>query len=462
MRRTAPALMALTFILVACGQPSVLQQPSVPQTQPPAAPVTGALSPVKPDAASPAPTSPAPTNPVPPAPSDPAPADPTPAPAIPIPADPAPVSPAPEEAPSLEAQGLVPRSFGRPVSVQGGTLRVGDQALFPFGFYHVSWMSDAATRRRDMLEMSAAGFNTMTASVINDADNASYGDFLDAAAQARMYVLTEGLFGGQIPKLASKPAVLGWMVADDCNLQYSAAQVRARSEATRALDPTHPTYAALFTGYGQPHADFFGATNLMGNMSYPIGPGDSIGSTYDMERLSVETAAASGTVPIANLQAFSWGTVPGHDPAARMPTPAEVYNMTYQAIGAGVKGVLYYTYIDSYNSVRRSPAVWNMVKSLVPELSQLSPMLLSAQPQYLESNNGLIHATAWVYQKHTYLLVTNVSATQAQPLYIPLAAQAPKTLRPLFAGRPAGNLKLSGTTLGGTIAPLAAHFYQIN
>ena len=334
--------------------------------------------------------------------------------------------------------------------------------MFPFGFYHVSWMSDAATRLRDMQEMSAAGFNTMTASVINDNDNARYGDFLDAAAKARMYVLTEGLFSSQVPKLASKPAVLGWMVADDCNLQYTAAQVRARSDAMRALDPTHPTYAALFTGYNQPHADFFGTTHLMGNMSYPVGPGDSIGSTYDMEKLSVSVAAASGTVPIANLQAFSWGTVPGHDPAARMPTPAEVYNMTYQAIGAGVKGILYYTYLDSYNSVRRSPGVWNMVRSIVPEITQISPMLLNSAPQYLSTNNGLLHATAWVYRAHTYLLITNVSPTNAQPVYLPLAAQAAKTLRPLFAGRPNGAIKLSGTTLGGTIAPLAAHFYQIN
>ena len=44
-----------------------------------------------------------------------------------------------------------------------------------------------------------------------------------------------------------------------------------------------------------------------------------------------------------------------------------------------------------------------MVKSIVAELSQLSPMLPDAQPQYLDTNNGLIKATAWQYHDHTYL-----------------------------------------------------------
>ncbi|WP_407541846.1 hypothetical protein Q0M94_20420 (plasmid) [Deinococcus radiomollis] len=363
---------------------------------------------------------------------------------------------------SLSPASLSPSSYGQPVSVRNGTLHAGASALFPFGFYHVSWMSDSATRKRDMLELSAAGFNTMTASVINDDDDAHYGEFLDEAAHARMYVMTEGVFPTTLPKLVNKPAVLGWMVADDCNLQYSAAQVKARGDAVRALDPSHPTYAALFTSYSNAQSDFFGTTDMMGNMSYPIGPGDSIGSTYDMERLSVINSERSGTVPIANLQAFSWGTVPGHDTSARMPTPAEVYNMTYQAVGAGVKGVLYYTYLDSYNSVRRSPGVWEMVKSIVPELAKVSPMLLGAKPQFLDTNNGLIHATAWVYQGHTYLLLTNVSATSAQPVYLPLNTYKPSKLKPLFSGRAGAGVKLSGQTLGGTIAPLAAHFYQIN
>lgn len=423
MRRTVPALLALTLGLMSC-----MQAPT-PQSSTSTIPAT-----------------PAPT-------------------AVTEPSSDAQTTPLTDSAQAVRRPSLVPDTYGQRVSVQNATLRVGNQGIFPFGFYHVSWMSDAATRQRDMQEMSSAGFNTMTASVINDADNARYGEFLDAAARARMYVLSEGVFESSVPKLANKPAVLGWMVADDCNLQYTPAQVRERGARMRALDPLHPTYAALFTSYAESHSDFFDTTHMMGNMSYPIGPGDSIGATYDMQRLSVGLSKKNGTVPVANLQSFSWGTVPGHDasdPAARMPTPAEVYNMTYQAIGAGVRGILYYTYLDSYSDVRRSPAVWEMTKSIVPEIAQLSPMLLSAEPQYLETNNGNVHATAWTYQGHTYMLLTNVSATQAQPLYVPLAAQRPTGLKPLFAGRGGEGVKLGGTTLGGSIAPLGVHFFQIN
>ncbi|MGY2895368.1 hypothetical protein [Deinococcus sp. UYEF24] len=414
MRLHVPALLAISLALASCGQP--VSQPPVNQ------PVI----------------------------------------ALPAPTAPTPVVEADTSTDSLDSQSLASNSYGKPVSVKNGTLHAGEKALFPFGFYHVSWMSTPATRKRDMLELSAAGFNTMTASVIDDDDDAHYGEFLDAAAQARMYVLSEGVLPGTLPKLVNKPAVLGWMVADDCNLQYTSAQVQARGDAVRALDPAHLTYAALFTSYDNSHPDFFGTTDMMGNMSYPIGPGDNIASTYDMERLSVVNSQRTGSVPIANLQAFSWGTVPGHDTSARMPTPAEVYNMTYQAVGAGVKGILYYTYLDSYNSVRRSPGVWEMVKSIVPELAKVSPMLLGAEPKFLDTNNGLIHATAWVYQGHTYLLLTNVSDTLAQPVYVPLDAYKPSKLKPLFSGRATSGVKLNGMALGGTLAPLAANFYQIN
>ena len=417
MRRFIPAALALTLGLAACNQthvPSSLQSAVVV----PAAPLSSPISSLTPSSQN--------------------------------------------EGMSLagSADGLKPAHFGERITTQASTLKVGNEAMFPFGFYHVSWMSDAATRERDMREMSAAGFNTMTASVINDDDNAHYGEFLDKAAAEKMYVLSEGVFESSIPALSAKPAVLGWMVADDCNLQYTPQEVARRSQAVRSLDPAHPTYAALFTTYDDTHEPFFSASDLMGNMSYPIGPGDSIGSTYDMERRSVAASLSSGSVPMANLQAFAWGSVPGHDPSAAMPSPAEVYNMTYQAIAAGVRGILYYTYLDSYNSVRRSPAVWEMLKSIVPEMSQLSPMLLGAEPQYLDTNNGLIKATAWHYQSHTYLLLVNV-ASSTQPLYLPLEAYAPRQLQAMFAARGSGP-QLNGTTLGGSLPPLAAQFYQLD
>ena len=423
MRLHIPALLALTLALASCGQP--VNQP------------------LSNDAPSSAPGSIA-------------------APLAPTPVLEGAMSPDSLDALSAAPASLAPSSYGKPVSVRNGTLHAGETPLFPFGFYHVSWMSTPETRKHDMLELSAAGFNTMTSSVIDDDDDAHYGEFLDAAARARMYVMSEGVFPTTLPTLVNKPAVLGWMVADDCNLQYTAAQVKARGDAVRALDPSHPTYAALFTSYENSHADFFSAANMMGNMSYPIGPGDNIASTYDMQRLSVINSERSGSVPIAYLQAFSWGTVPGHDASARMPTPAEVYNMTYQAVGAGVKGILYYTYLDSYNSVRRSPGVWEMVKSIVPELAKVSPMLLGAKPQFLDTRNELLHATAWVYQAHTYLLLTNVSPSRAQSVSVPLNAYKPSKLQPLFSGRVGSGVKLSGSALSGTIAPLAAHFYQIN
>lgn len=413
MRRILPAVLALTLSLAACNQPTV------PQAEVPSTTLTPSSSEVI-----------------------------------------LPVAPSFESADTLnlESLGLKPTNYGQTLSVMNGTIKVGQKAMFPFGFYHVSWASDPATRKRDMLEMSSAGFNTMSASVINDDDNAHYGDFLDAAAKARMYVMTEGLFASSIPIMAKKPAVLAWMVADDCNLNFSPEEVRRRSEATRALDATHPTYAALFTTYEDSHKSFFGTSSMMGNMSYPIGSSNvGIGSTYDMQRLSVAASAQSGTVPIANLQAFQLNLA-----GSRMVTPAEVYNMTYQAIGAGIKGILYYTYRDQTSDIHRNPAVLNTIKGIVPEINKISPILLDAQPNYLDTNNGSVHATAWQYQGHTYLLLTNVSPTQAQPLYVPMATYAPSKLELMFAARTPNQAKLSGTTLVGNIAPLAAHFYKIN
>lgn len=435
MRRILPAVLALTLSLVACNQPTV------PQTKVPSTNTMPSGNDVVPPAVSQTEAPPADTT---------LPGNVVAPPVVP------PVEPA--DTTSIESLGLKPTTYGQTVSVTNGTIKVGQKAMFPFGFYHVSWASDPATRKRDMLEMSSAGFNTMAASVINDDDNAHYGDFLDAAAKARMYVMTEGLFASSIPVMAKKPAVLAWMVADDCNLNFSAEEVRRRSEATRALDATHPTYAALFTTYEDSQKSFFGTSNMMGNMSYPISNSNvGIGSTYDMQRLSVAASTQGGTVPIANLQAFQLNQA-----GSRMVTSTEIYNMTYQAIGAGIKGILYYTYRDQTNDIHRNPEILNTIKGMVPEIDKISPILLGTQPNYLNTNNGLIHATAWQYQGHTYLLLTNVSPTQTQPLYVPMATYAPSMLKLMFAARTPNQAKLNGTILVGNIAPLAAHFYQIN
>jgi hypothetical protein len=334
--------------------------------------------------------------------------------------------------------------------------------FFPLGFYHVSHRLTSQQRMLALRDIAAAGFNVIHASCTNLDD---YSKFLDEANRLGIYVITEfdrTNYRLIVKSFKDKPAVLAWNIADDAGDHETKAQILELHRNIKKIDPNHYTYTSI-SGWSKKWSEFSNTGDLIGGQSYPIGytfgnqpqglPNVPIevNHTFNLAR----AAARKQNRPfIANVQAFKWDN-------QRSPTANEVYNMTYQSLLAGVKGVLFFAYDDgAKNQIRDNPLVWNRLKSLVPEIKQLSPILIGGTLTKLETNNEELLASQWKYQNHFYVIAVNTSQTKkiAASIKMPIENGSVKTL---FPGRPSG-MKLSSRDLSGSINPEDVHIYQIN
>ncbi|EYB69473.1 hypothetical protein DEIPH_ctg005orf0028 [Deinococcus phoenicis] len=340
------------------------------------------------------------------------------------------------------------------ISVQaGGTLTIGGQPMFPMGFYHVSWAGNAERRLRDMQAIADMGFNVMNAAMFDAQDDIPGFQALLRSAQSRgMKLLVEDFNAVSIAALKNEPALLGWMIGDDCNSLLTPQQLQERHRATKALDPGHLTYASMAITFANSHAAYFGKSDAVGNQSYPVDGGDEVGVVYPVMKRLVEESRANGTLPIANLQSFRWKD-------GRLPNARELYSMTNQALGAGVKGILYYTYLDQTNDLATQPALRTELKRLAGEVKLLSPFLLEGQRQDLNAGSLEARATLWTYKGHRYLQVLSLSETARQNVKITLGEKTAQ-LVPLLAGRPTG-LQLKNGAVTGALTPLTAQWYEL-
>ena len=270
-------------------------------------------------------------------------------------------------------------------AVVNGRVEIDGKPFFPFGFYHVTHAGTEANLYNTLNLVSSAGFNTLHAGTVYPID---HGRFLDTAAQQGVRVITE--FGNSPEKLTQlitnyggKPAVLGWNVADDVDDGTKTHdQVLALYNQAKTSDPRHLPYISGFHTPNQPGpggvtiVTFMDVTNLLGMQRYPISYGP-VRIVWQANAGIVDAARPRGLPVIANLQAFNWNDSTNGN---RFPTPAEGRNMTYQAIAAGVKGIIYYTFFDGGNYLPTgSPPLWAELKALVPEVNVLAPALLSGQ-----------------------------------------------------------------------------------
>lgn len=337
-----------------------------------------------------------------------------------------------------------------------GTILVDQQPFFPFGFYHLSWAATPAQRQRDVRALGAAGFNTLTTEAIDDQDLATYDTFLEDARAAGVKVVPYGFSLQNIKRFGRSPAVLGWKVADDSNAQTTPQEIRKRVNEVRSASPDRLTYISLSVGYNRREPQYFGVADAVGNQSYPIGD-DDINVVYPVMRITVEEALRHGNVPIANLQTFSWNDLNGR--GGNWPTPQEITNMTYQALSAGVKGVVYYAYRGPEAALDQHPDLWNATKRLAQEVRVLAPALSDGRRDTLAvPPRTPLLATVWTYGGRRTLVVVNTSRTRNVTLNnFPVPGGTPG-LRPMFEGR-ARTLALQNGTLSGTLGPLDVQVY---
>ncbi len=336
-------------------------------------------------------------------------------------------------------------------SVNPNTLSIqaNGKPVFPFGFYHVSPYGNQQTKRlTDLRTIASAGFNIMAVPI-----GLNNGAFLDEAGKSGVYIIGE--FNDDpmsvIKAFKNKPAILGWNVADDVDDgKKTVAEVTKFSNQVKAADPQHLTYESGYTT--NRIANFVRSADLVAMQTYPI-PAEELNSTnYSL------TAAIKATTPalrplIANLQAFAWQ-------GSRAPRPTELRNMTYQALVDGVKGIIYYTYYDSTWDMTKNPAVWNELKSLTPEIKQLTPFLLNGKRTKITTADYTVFAGLWTYQNQSIAVVINTSSTATKTVNISLPVSSLRGVTPMFANRPAGIVVNNGK-LSGSIKAEGVHVYRL-
>jgi len=348
----------------------------------------------------------------------------------------------------------------RSLKIVKGVTTVNGKPLFPLGFYHVSWQSTAVERIKAMQNIAKAGFNTIHVSSTTDInDESSYGDFLDRSAQQGIYVITEQQINLQnvVKEFKHKPAVLAWNIADDVNDgKQTPHDIRQLNHKIKSLDSNHITY---ISGYSDEIYKFENCSDIIAMQSYPIGNNDEISSTYRRVSLTRETVAPFNGTVYANIQAFSWSDSQEHLKHPVIPTFNEVRNMTYQALVAGAKGIIYYTYYDRSWYLPDHPQLWEGLKSLVPEIKTITPFLLQGSWRKIDINYPNIFGAIWVLNGQALAIVVNASDQAIDHLIISL----PISVKNLHSSVPEiSEMNFGQGKLYGKIQPLAVHIYSGN
>ena len=346
-----------------------------------------------------------------------------------------------------------------------GTTMLNNKPFFPFGFYHVSWRTNAQERIDALRDIAAAGFNTIHASATNLND---YGAFLDEAARLGVYVLTEqnkvGLVN-LVKAFKNKPAVLGWSIADDVDSgRVTPNDVFESHHQAKTTDPNHVTYVS---GNSKKIQHFVNCSDIIAMQAYPIifGNRRELSMAHRKILFTKEYMAGNKNKAIyANLQTFDWAVEEPENPkykrGTRSPTFEEVRNMTYQAIWAGAKGIIYYTYHDSvWNLPSAKPELWGKIKSLVPEIKAISSLVLNGDFQKVDVGENNILAGIWHSGKEALAVVINTSFDRNSEVAMELPVNILQ-VNPMFQDYP-GSMSFKSGKLSGLIKPVEVQVYRL-
>ena len=347
---------------------------------------------------------------------------------------------------------------------EDGTIMVNNQPFFPFGLYHDSsyisdWYGSNTKRLEDLKVISAAGFNTIRPQVGGnyDADVA----FLNEAQSNGIYVLSSFNYDKRtkiVDRYKFHPAILGWEIVDDVdhpNNAYSVGGVIDWKAEIKSTDSNRITYVSgAFPTRIEP---FFNLADVLGFQSYPIDNDPNVTkplrSHYYALKSVTEAARRNNQSIIANLQTFAWRNI--------APSPKQLRNMTYSALINNVKGIIYYSYFYPGWELSENSALWNELKSLVPEIKQLNSVLLEGSWKRLNSGTENLFAAQWTYKESIYVVALNASPTDIIETSISIPEAVNGSVEALFSNRPQGMIFNQGK-LSGSIQPEDVHVYKLS
>jgi len=347
---------------------------------------------------------------------------------------------------------------------------VGGKPFFPLGAYHV--------RQEDLLTIREAGMNVgipFTATFPPGWQRPSDGvGYIEKCREAGLMGVLIGDVKESFAHYRHDPNVLFWYVDDEPGGEgRQPADIMARYEKGAAADPTHPVFLlhnkpAEFMPYA-PACDVF-ATD-----PYPIGRD----ARPDLMHVARYTEAAVGSVfdrkPVwIALQCYTVRAVSDAgkplDGSPRLPTQAELRCMSYLALAAGARGLLYYAFDDTYynngqirgvNIAKEHPEFWAQMAQVMKQLGGLQRLWLSPHAALRPENltpEVVVQRQPFACAGKSYLLVVNPKYEgRAVRVKLPGVKRTGEVKDEL--GGTAG--KIAGGELTDTLEALQAKCYEL-
>jgi hypothetical protein len=283
--------------------------------------------------------------------------------------------------------------------------------------------------------------------------------FLAEAEKLGVKVITE--FGvdmaAAITRYRGRKAVLAWNPGDEPDGGGVPPEVMLeRHNRIKDADPEVPTYMTLCIPGA--YAKYAAMAEVIAPDPYPIRyAGASTVPVFTMVSQAVATATPLGRPIWAIPQAFGYAR---EQSSWRVPTFAEERNMTYLALLAGAKGLVYYTYRDPGFDMRANPQLWEGLKTLPAEIATLAPFLLEGRRAVLETGIKDVFAGHWTAAGRQVLCLVNAASAEPREVSLALPAGVAGKATDLVAAYPSG-LDVREGKLSGALPPLAVAVCEI-
>ncbi len=242
-------------------------------------------------------------------------------------------------------------------------------------------------------------------------------------------------------KTLDHPAILGYYMADEMSSQRYGAEVEWAGRILSDLDPDGFTFNATSRAHNQREQLRFADT--VNTSSYPIELGDG---TDDLSKVTDHISAITKYMPEGNRPHFAVLQSYKKGGALRGPDEAEMRNMAFQALCAGMQGIIW------YNGFQMDDAGWEDLLTVCNEIEGFYPMILSVDeaPVYTIEAGDWFESMAKSYVAKGYLFTVNKTRSE-QSATIHIGSGA--TVRGLCSGRTyvpdaAGNITVDYASIG--------------
>jgi hypothetical protein len=340
-----------------------------------------------------------------------------------------------------------------------GTMLLNGKPMLPIGFYNVTMTMDSFEKGLDSIAMAkrlGADIWLGTSASAPDWQRVQQNGWawrqlddnwrrvLETAAEQDLLLVPAYIVPGQISEIfKGHPNVVAYYLADEPGVHgQEPANLWSKRDGMMQADPALPTVMCL----AWPHMYHVYAKNcgILANDPYPVTvkPQPMIKVYDQLLDLRVNYAEKDDRATWAVLQGFGR---PPEEGNWLLPDREAMRCMTWQALLAGSKGILYYALNEGHFVIEDHPEFQEIMKDVIAEVRTAEPALLQGQPSVDDSCRPVLVGT-WPDSDRKLGVIVNASR-ETQTLDIPLPLSFPSD-----AALPQG-IRIEDGRLAGVLRP---------